>query len=161
MPCRQAWVVVVALAAIPAVSCAPLPRREAVVRCVDSASRDRAACHRDCEDDFGDDFLACYGPPNPCTTRCQSEQAGCQDPPFRALRACEGDPGEPRSCRARIDAERAACRKDPHPHDCDTAARARGFECWQTCQRAHEPALQRCAARFKACLDGCVSPARD
>jgi hypothetical protein len=130
--------------------------REAVDRCVEQASRDRATCHRDCEDEFAGTFLDCYGPPSACTTRCQAEQTQCQDPPFRALRACEGDPGEPRSCRARVDAERAACRTAPDPRACDDAARARGFECWQACQRAQEPALQRCAARFRACLDGCV-----
>src|SRR5262245_62451929 len=104
---RQASVLIVALALA---SCTAAPRREAVVRCIDGASRDRVACHRDCEDDFGANFLDCYGPPNACTTRCQSEQAGCQDAPFRALRACEGDPAEPGSCRARVDGERAACR---------------------------------------------------
>jgi hypothetical protein len=138
-------------------ACSAVRGREPPDMCVARASQGRVDCHRTCEDQFQASFLACYGPPSGCTARCQSDQTQCQDAPFRALQSCEGDAADPASCRTRFDAERARCQGDPNARDCEGAARWRASQCWQTCQRKHQPEIERCAAQLKTCLDACVA----
>jgi hypothetical protein len=152
---RRAVLIAVAIA-LGAVACAPRrPTHTAVRDCVGDAEARRRACLQDCEGEFEDVFVGCYGAPSPCTARCQQQQMGCQAEPLGALRACTE--GDPESCDGRLRSERAACATAPDRARCEADARRRASACWAACRRTSGPALRHCGETFTACLDGCVA----
>ena len=146
-----------ALAIAGAIGCAPHRLTHvAVQRCVDRSENDRRDCFRDCEGDFEDAFVACYGGPSPCTTDCRNRQLACQAAPLRDLNLCSETPNDPRSCQSQLRGARDSCVRRPDRAACEEDARRRAAECWQSCQRTSGPALQQCAQTFTRCLDACV-----
>ncbi|HLK12382.1 MAG TPA: hypothetical protein VKW76_13475 [Candidatus Binatia bacterium] len=125
-------------------------------RCVDEADAGRRACFQDCEGWYEDTFVDCYGGENACTERCQAAQLDCQAGPLQELKVCGEAAENPASCQAQLRADREACAGRPDRAACEDEARHRAAACWQACQSAHAPALERCARAFKACLDGCL-----
>jgi hypothetical protein len=133
------------------------PTVATVRRCVDEAEADRRACFQDCEGWYEEAFVGCYGGHGTCTDRCRAEQLACQAGPLADLKACGEAADNPASCQTRLGADRAACAAQPDRAACEDEAQRRAAACWQTCQSAQAPALERCARTFKACLEGCLA----
>jgi hypothetical protein len=134
------------------------PTHARIEQCIGRADAERRGCVGQCEGDFEDAFVACYGGPDDCTRRCQGQQLACQQGPLSALGLCAGTPEAPGSCAEALRSERAACGARADRVACEGDARRRASTCWQNCQRAQGPALERCAQSFGSCLDACIAP---
>jgi hypothetical protein len=150
------WPIVLGAAVCLAGCAARRPTRATVHPCVERVVADRRACFRDCEGAFEQAFVGCYGGPNTCTERCETQQLVCQAGPLRTLNLCGESAENPRSCQAQLRADQQGCAGRPDRAACEEDARHRAAACWQMCRGAQDPALKRCAVAFKTCLDGCV-----
>jgi hypothetical protein len=153
-----ALLVVVLGVAVSLAGCAPRrPARAAASACVERADASRRSCFQDCEGEFEEAYVACYGGPSTCTGRCETQQLACQAGPLHDLGVCGEAADNPRSCQERLRAERQACGGRPDRTACEDDAARRAAGCWQACQQTAGPALERCASGFKTCLEGCVA----
>jgi hypothetical protein len=136
--------------------CAPRrPTHATALACVERMEADRRGCFQDCEREFEDAFVGCYGR-NRCTDACETRQLACQAGPLRELSLCGEGPDDPSSCQARLHSDLQACADRSDRVACEDGARRRAAGCWQVCRRAHAPVLDRCAMTFRTCLDACV-----
>jgi hypothetical protein len=129
--------------------------RATILECVERAEADRRTCFQGCEGEFEEAFIGCYGR-NACTDRCETRELACQAGPLHDLSLCGEATENPRSCQAQLHVDLRACAARPDRPACEEDGRRRALACWQACQRANGPALERCAETFRTCLDACV-----
>jgi hypothetical protein len=151
------WPIIAAGAAVCLAGCAARrPTHASVKQCLEHVAADRRTCLQGCEGEFEDALVGCYGR-SACTERCETRQLVCQAGPLHDLTFCGETAENPRSCQAQLRADRRACTGRPDRAACEEDGRHRAVACWQACRRAHGPALERCAAGFRTCLDSCVA----
>jgi len=149
------WAVVVGAAVCLAGCSARRPTHATVLACVERATADRMSCFEGCQGEFEEAFVGCYGH-DACTDRCQTQQLACQAGPLHDLALCAEAAENPSSCQAQFHGDLQACAGRPSRAACEDDARRRAVACWEACQSTHVPALERCAATVRTCLDGCV-----
>jgi hypothetical protein len=133
------------------------PTHATAVACIERADAGRRSCFQECEGEFENGFIACYGR-SACTERCETEQLVCQAGPLNAMASCGEAAESEASCRSRLHADLQACPAGADRAACERDARRRAAACWAGCRRANGPALERCTEAFTGCLDGCLVP---